>query len=1165
MGHANENADSADLPGAQEPSSPASWYGEGVRPTEPRTPEEELAGFHLPQGFEIRLFAAEPEIAKPMNVGFDRLGRVWVTDSYEYPHPAPPGEAGKDSVRILQDLDQDGKADKSTVFADGLNIPIGILPFGEGCICYSIPNIYYLRDTDGDDVCDTRDIILGPFDTSRDTHGMVNAMRLGSDGWIYANHGFNNQSTVSGTDGHSITMHSGNTFRFRPDGSRVELVTSGQVNPFGRTTDVWGYDYTADCHSKPISQLIHGGFYPSFGRPHDGLGFVPPMMDHLHGSTAISGLAYIPEGVGMEPLVGQMLSGNVMTSRINRNKVLYEGATAKADARPDFLTSDDPWFRPVDVRLGPDGFLYVADFYNKIIGHYEVPLDHPGRDRFRGRIWQIRYTGTQSTSTTDASIDNLQLPVDWNSPNPTRRGLAVQNSVIQGSQKSDQAALALINGGSQTKASSNLMLARISAAAYLAQRNRLESPAIDALLSDPNPIVRTRALRLLAGTHKSLDVSPVQLAEYARAAIKDANPHVRQAAAELAGRIEQIGLLRDLLAQLCLIDQQDPILRQSIRIAVRDILPSNTDFSENVFAVSELPPKEAAELADIMLAINGTTAGTFLLDYLSNVDSVAQANVLISHMIRNLPGDRFSKAIQLVRKMTNGDVERELAMLQLASEAIDEKDVRPSAMMEWATEVAKREFVSARELLASGQALSADWNADLVERWPLQTRGTTDNRQISMSSSIGHGESYTGTYQTSAFILPEKISFWIAGHRGFPDQAEHGKNRVELVEVTTGRVLRTAFPPRNDVAREIVWDCPKECGSLVRLECIDGDNGSAYAWLAVGDFRPPWLDPTETATAVDRFRELVEQYNLLDLRESLVTLVQLSDHEPMRQTELAMTIAELENRQTLVALLRCVKELLPNAPNRESLIQAAVTGSNIDDVEQSALISTSLTAASQQRFADLLSSGTKQLQVLVKVIQRGALSPTVLLDKSVWDKINAVGDDNMVRTVNELRKAAAPLDSDSQQRMEKITKLVAQHRYDAQVAKSLFTKHCAVCHQLKGEGQVIGPQLDGIGARGAARLTEDVLQPDRNVDVAFRTTTFLTASGTVVTGLVRDENDQRILLVGQDGKAVEIAVDEVEQRRSGTNSLMPSNFHEVMAESELVGVIRYLTETAVQK
>src|SRR5437899_6418699 len=122
------------------------------------------------------------------------------------------------------------------------------------------------------------------------------------------------------------------------------------------------------------------------------------MMDHLHGSTAICGLVKYTGENFPEEYRGDFYSGNVMTSRINRNKPEYHGSTIRAIEQPDFLTTSDPWFRPVDIHIGPDGALYILDFYNRIIGHYEVPLPHPGRDRTSGRIWRVVYKGGDPTT-----------------------------------------------------------------------------------------------------------------------------------------------------------------------------------------------------------------------------------------------------------------------------------------------------------------------------------------------------------------------------------------------------------------------------------------------------------------------------------------------------------------------------------------------------------------------------------------------------------------------------------------------------------------------------------------------------------------------------------------------------------------------------------------------
>ena len=155
-----------------------------VRPSEPLTPAQEQKMFQLPPGFEIQLVASEPEILKPINLAFDAKGRLWVTDSTEYPIPAPAGRKGRDTIKILEDTNGDGRADKISVFADGLNIPMGIYPYRGGAIAFSIPHIWHLQDTDGDGKADKREKLYGPMGYERDTHGMNNAFRRGPGRWF---------------------------------------------------------------------------------------------------------------------------------------------------------------------------------------------------------------------------------------------------------------------------------------------------------------------------------------------------------------------------------------------------------------------------------------------------------------------------------------------------------------------------------------------------------------------------------------------------------------------------------------------------------------------------------------------------------------------------------------------------------------------------------------------------------------------------------------------------------------------------------------------------------------------------------------------------------------------------------------------------------------------
>ncbi|MDZ4848309.1 MAG: PVC-type heme-binding CxxCH protein [Pirellulaceae bacterium] len=1141
--------------GAAEPASPSAWYGEGVRSTDARSPQDELVGFHLPPGFEARLFAAEPQIAKPLNLAFDYRGRMWITDSFEYPYPAPEGNAGRDSVRVLEDADGDGFAEHSSIFADGLNIPIGVLPYGTGCICFSIPNLYYLQDSDGDGVCDRRDVVLGPFDTTRDTHGMINSLRLGNDGWIYANHGFNNQSRIAGSDGHEISMHSGNSFRFKPDGSRIELVTSGQVNPFGRTTDNWGYDYTADCHSKPISQLIAGGCYPSFGGSHDGLGFVPSMMDHLHGSTAISGLLYIPSSLGIPALADQMLSGNVMTSRINRNRVVYRGATAKADELPDFLTSDDPWFRPVDIQLGPDGHIYIADFYNRIIGHYEVPLEHPGRDRFRGRIWQIRYVAAETKP--PIPIAQVEDPTAlWKDSNPARRRLGLQRAIELSDERIDRLALNCI-----ADPELQTTFASVTAIGYLMQRGLLQEQHVSSFANDPSPIVRTHLLRVLGEEQTRNSISLNVIEKLSVDSLLDESPNVQRMGAEILGSLSQTKFLPPLLDALDRADRQDSILRQTIRIAIRNLLQLDqiNSRTDDVFRW-ELSDRQQRELTEVMLAVRTELAGTYLMHYLEqHFETETRWQSLLGHIAQCLSSDRLPAFIALARKFAARQPSDEALILKLVTDAIGNspKATLPD-LREWLSDFADRNFQAAKRSIETSEAMAMHWSETTGKTWSPELRKAVDGRELQLFSSFSLGESYTGILQSEPFSAPDQISLWIAGHNSKPGQIDQGKNRIELLDASTNQVLETIRPPRSDIARKVEWKGSQIAGRSLIIRCTDGDSAKSYAWIAIGDFQPNWLTPNTSAQPIDRFLTIVTTYRLTEQRRDLVALIDLVSPAQDIQVRIGAAIADLDKRKLLSVLLSTAAEFGASRRTINPCLKAARDGTDVVEFEQASQLAKQLSSYHQDRFAKRLASDVELIPTLVELVDQGSISTDVLLDKEIWGRISAIASPEIASRAAQLRRRAMPIESALDDEMTDVLKLMDKSTLDEPLGRELFTQHCAVCHQIAGQGKVVGPQLDGIGGRGARRLLEDTMLPDRNVDKAFRTTAFLTVDGKVIQGLVRDENADRVLIAIIDGSTLQIATQDIEQRRDGTTSLMPSNFHQTLGAEKLAAIICYL-------
>ena len=611
-------------------------YAEHVRTSSFQSPAEELKDFTLPPGFEITLFASEPEITKPINMAFDEKGRLWVTQSSEYPIKAGPG-LGTDRISILEDTDKDGQADKITDFANDLNIPIGIQPVKDGAIAFSIPNIYRFYDTNGDDVADKKEILLGPFET-KDTHGMINNLFRGLDGWIHASHGFSNVSTVSGKDGNSVTMTSGNTFRFTMDGQHVEKTSDGRINPFGSDLDKWGYHYSADCHTLPIYQIIRNGNYTQWGKMVPNIGHAPTMMDYGLNSTALSGLVYYTDNQFPEEYQNSFYSGDVVTCRISRSTMAFTGSTPKANRKADFLVSKDPWFRPVDIKIGPDGAMYIADFYNSIIGHYEVPLDHPERDRNSGRIWKITYKGSQK-SPIDWSVANLDFLIEkLGDPILQTRMMATDELVDRFSTTAIPVLKKLVANGGM------LEIQHVQVLWALFRLDALTDQNLKTALTSNKELVRVHAFRIL-GEYQSLNQ---QEFEWIKNGLADASAHVRRVAAEALIRHHSMVMVSPILQTLQKTKEEDSHLIYALKYAL-------FQHAQNPEILTEIAAKNwSADEKEVVALIFSDTrsriAGEFLMEYLKNT-KISEEKFLayLTAISRSLPVAKMAGIIELAK------------------------------------------------------------------------------------------------------------------------------------------------------------------------------------------------------------------------------------------------------------------------------------------------------------------------------------------------------------------------------------------------------------------------------------------------------------------------------------------------------------------------------------
>ena len=400
-------------------------------------------------------------------------------------------------------------------------------------------------------------------------------------------------------------MNSGNTYRMKADGSHAEYFTHGQVNPFGLAFDPLGNLYSSDCHSRPVYQLLQGAWYPSFGKPDDGLGFGPEMVSHDHGSTGIAGISYYAADQFPEAYRGMVFVGNVVTNRINHDRIEWHGSTPKGIEQPDFVWSEDNWFRPVDIELGPDGALYIADFYNRIIGHYEVPLTHPGRDRERGRIWRIVYRGNggqappppSSIDRTRTSVD--ALVADLGHPNLAVRIAAANQLVDRGGDEAVAAVRKIMRAGNPARR-------RVHGLWVL-------QPPSGARRRHAAGLRRRRRPRAARPQHEDPDRSTgpaVDVLELALGHLKDTDPFVRRAAAEVLGAHPAPANIKPLLALRQSTPADDTHLIHVARMALRDQFMAPTSGRSSTGL--DLNERDRRDIADVATGVHTPQAAALL-------------------------------------------------------------------------------------------------------------------------------------------------------------------------------------------------------------------------------------------------------------------------------------------------------------------------------------------------------------------------------------------------------------------------------------------------------------------------------------------------------------------------------------------------------------------------
>jgi putative membrane-bound dehydrogenase-like protein len=398
-------------------------------------PEESQKKINVPKGFEARLFASEPEVVNPVAMTWDERGRLWVLELYEYPRGAPKGQKGRDRIKILEDTDADGKADKVSVFADGYSLATGLLLGNGGVYLGVAPDFLFLEDTNGDDKVDKTTVLKTGFGME-DRHELLNGFAWGPDGWLYMTHGVFTHSRVHGPDDpedHYVKMDAA-LARYHPRTKKFEVFADGTSNPWGVDWNERGDAFVSACVIHHLFHMAPGGHYNRQGGtwanpygyvqdlPTKGL---PAIVDWRHFRAAHAGICIYQGDQWPAEWRGLVFIGNIHESAINCDRLTPVGSTYKAERETKllgprkgdyqvgggtFLASDDRWFRPVSVQTGPDGAMWIMDWYDKYPCYQNAQADPEGVDREHGRIWRIVWVGDQRGKSVSSRRDrNMDL------------------------------------------------------------------------------------------------------------------------------------------------------------------------------------------------------------------------------------------------------------------------------------------------------------------------------------------------------------------------------------------------------------------------------------------------------------------------------------------------------------------------------------------------------------------------------------------------------------------------------------------------------------------------------------------------------------------------------------------------------------------------------------
>ncbi|MBX7212170.1 MAG: c-type cytochrome [Verrucomicrobiaceae bacterium] len=1089
------------------------------------SPEEAQKKMTVPDGYEVRCFAHEPMVTNPVAMTWDARGRLWIVEAFEYPEGTPlpelqrpfggvakddqylpvpaiclpqseirnrRSEIPRDRVVILEDTDNDGIADKRTVFVEGLNLASAIICGDDGIYVGQQPHIIHFKDSNHDDKPDEWRVILTGFGRE-DTHELVNSFTWGPDGWLYMTHGVFTHSAVRrpGQPEKEGFKFDAGIGRARPVRQTLlsassetqtgvsaspswefEVFADGTSNPWGCDYDAAGNFFVSACVIDHFFHMAPGGIYVrQGGAPENPYSYelLPSIVKHRHFRAAYAGVQIYQGGVYPQDTWGHAFIGNIHDNAIHEEVLTPVGSTFKCEPRRDFLRANNGWFRPVSTQTGPDGNLWIMDWCDKYPCYQNAKANPAGVDRDRGRIWRVVHRGASWSAVGSDSATPLSEGKKTSQSSPAT---SKDHSKASRSDKSGVTATALQDASRPTK-DMNL--------------SKLDTSALVKLLGNSNNWMRRMARRRLVESAKhdeivkAISLVPDNAPLEAKLECLYAMHGIGKANGPLLDKLlkNSAPALRAWSARLTGESWRDPLMSKDAKVAGAQIAEINA-IEEPLFqAVTRLralarDPTQSVRHA-VAVALRQWSAGSLTVtkNTILAQDSKWGAPVIDS-IYFNLASEEWRVGA------TPGWVC-----------LFNEADYQPGQLV-------KREPGDRLVSFAAWQAIQPALNT-------LGTRGT-----IMFPISTGSDNAVNAAAQIKACRM---IS-----------ESGDAKRLGKLLEMMTS----SFGVSRLGDCLEAILDA--QTTKAVRPAC---ELTSILArWSASNDLR-----------VSDAAKRLAVLWNEPQGKEFLASILFDQGLPPAKRIE-ALALAKKASPELLKdAISRILSDEIDQSPD---LALAAIRAfKDLSDATNPVAWTVdhwkALTPVLRLAASESLASRPAWIELFLSALEEKKI-PATDVAMTVVRQLTTSKDSKLKERAKTVFGAFRDSPNDIKALITAKKKACLEGEPDLANGKVMFTATCAVCHTFHGGGQKVGPELIGSGRSNLDALLANVIDPNQIIGNGYENFVVTTKDNRTLAGRVTEDTPSHVKLLAIGGAETVVPRDQIVTSVNTHQSLMPMGF-----------------------